>query len=60
MINCTKKVTLLGIFQEFCLKFSEGLFYKSSACIFMVVHGLFKIIQIYVNNKINNQKLLVS
>ena len=41
----------LDIFQGFCLKVSED-FYWAPLCIF--VHGLFMIIQNYVNNKINN------
>ena len=36
MINFTKKVTLLGICQGFCLKVSEDLFYKTPSCIFVV------------------------
>ena len=35
MINFTKKVILLGIFQGFCLKVSEDLFYRTP-CIFVV------------------------
>ena len=34
MINFTIKVTLLGIFQGFCLKVSESLFYRTPPCIF--------------------------
>ena len=50
----------LGIFQGFCLKVSEDFFHRTPSCIFLVanskkvVHGLFKIIQNFVNNKINN------
>ena len=50
----------LGIFQGFCLKVSEDLFHRIPLYIFLVanskkvVHGLFKIIQNFVNNKINN------
>ena len=51
MISFTKKLTLLGIFQGFYLKVSENLFYKTPPCIFQ--QGLFKIFQIYVNNKIS-------
>ena len=36
MINFTKKVTLLGIFQGFCLKVSEVLFYRTPPGIFVV------------------------
>ena len=42
----------LGIFQGFYLKVSEDFFHRNLLCLF--VHGLFKIIQNYVNNKINN------
>ena len=51
---------LQGIFQGFCLKVSEDFFHRTPSCIFLVanskkvVHGLFKIIQNFVNNKINN------
>ena len=41
----------LGIFQGFCLKVSEDFFHRNPV---KEVHGLFKIIQNYVNNKINN------
>ena len=49
----------LGIFQGFCLKVSEDLFHIIPLYIFLVanskevVHGLFKIIQNFVDNKIN-------
>ena len=56
----------LVIFQGYCLKVSEDFFYHGtsmhlqSTSLYIcsnskyVVHGLFKIIQNYVNNKINN------
>ena len=50
----------LGIFQGFCLKVLEDLFHRIPLYIFLpgnnkkVVHGVFKIIQNFVNNKINN------
>ena len=62
----------LGIFQKFCLKVPEDFFYHGTSMVFQntslyicsnskyVVHGLFKIIQNYVNNKINNEELLLS
>ena len=36
MINFTKKITLLDIFQGFCLKVSEGLFHRTPPCIFVM------------------------
>ena len=56
---------LLGIFQDFCLKVSVDFFYhgtfmflKNILCVCSKskynVHGFLKIIQNYVNNKINN------
>ena len=56
---------LLGIFKDFCLKVSVDFFYhgtfmflKNILCACSKnkynVHGLLKIIQNYVNNKINN------
>ena len=54
-INFTKKL-LLSISQGFCLKVSEDLFYRAPPCVLVVnrLCSLFKILQIYVNNKINN------
>ena len=36
MFNFTKKVTVLDIFQGFCLKVSEGLFNGTPPCIFVI------------------------
>ena len=48
------KKLLLDIFQGFCLKVLGDLIYRTPPlCSKQVVHGLFKIIQIYVNNKMN-------
>ena len=50
----------LGIFQRFCLKVSEDFYHRRPPSIFVVVnskqvvHGLFKMIQNNINNKINN------
>ena len=68
--NLLKLGFFLGIFQEFCLKVPEDFFHHSFnfhaftehllVSLYIcsngkyVVHGLFKIIQNYVNNKINN------
>ena len=47
-------------FQGFCLEVSEDFFHKIPLYIFLVVnsktvvHGIFRIIQNFVNNKINN------
>ena len=43
---------LLSIFQGFCLKVSEDFFLVANSK--KVVHGLFKIIQNFVSNEINN------
>ena len=58
MISFLEPGTLLrmnffwGIFQGFCLKVSEDIFYRTPSK--KLVHGLFRIIQNYVNNKISN------
>ena len=58
--------SFLGTFLRFCLKVSEDFFYHGTFVFLQntslyirsnnkhVVHRLFKIIQNYVNNKINN------
>ena len=52
--NLTKMNFSVEMFEEFYLKVSEDFFYGTSPCIFVYLHDLFKIIQNYVNNKINN------
>ena len=53
------------LFQGFCLKVSEDFFHRTPPCILVVIVNrlrtvFFKIIQNCVNNKVTNQKLLVS
>ena len=64
--------SFLGIFKRFSEKVSEDFFYHGTSVLLQntsfyicsnskyVVHGLFKIIKNYINNKINNLHFLVS
>ena len=56
MIIFTKKITIM-YFSRILFKSFRGLALQNTSlyiCSKEVVHGLFKIIQIYVNNKISN------